>query len=230
MFVAAAVLPQLPALMPALGRGDDDVLDDLRRRATDVVSAALALPADLCFVVGADTGPRATSFAPWGPGAGDGLAVDVPEPLPLPVLIGAAFTRGRRRSFVAVDPTLPPQDCVVLGAELAAAADRVTLLLPADGAARHSAAAPGYLDPRAVGYDEAAHAAFANGDPSGLAAIDPGLADELLATGRAAWQVLAGAAGSRPLRADASWAAPYGVGYHFVTWIDQSAGQESPVG
>jgi hypothetical protein len=172
------------------------------------------------FVVGADVGARATSFTPWAPGAaGVGFRLDVPEPLPLPVLVGAHLTRGRQRSFVVVDPGLDPADCEEIGADLAAAADRVALLVMGDGAARHDVKAPGYVDPRAAEFDQSVHEAFAAGDPAALAALDPRLADELMAVGRAPWQVLAGAArDAEPVDCHASVTVPYGVGYHVVTW------------
>jgi hypothetical protein len=49
-------------------------------------------------------------------------------------------------------------------------------------------------------YDAELAAALADADPSGLARLAPSLDDELLVAGRAAWQVLAGAAEGRLLR------------------------------
>lgn len=226
MLVAAAVCPHPPLLIPALAAGAAAELDDLRDACRGAVAQLSAAAPELTFVVGADTGPRATSFAPWAPGAGgSALAVDVPEALPLPLLVGAWLTAGTVRSFVALDPTLDAAECAELGADLAAAADRVALLVMGDGSARHSLKAPGYLDPRAAAFDEGVAAALARADVDALLALDPGLAAELLAAGRAPWQVLAGAARGGDWRAaGARWEAPYGVGYHVVTWHQAGVG------
>jgi hypothetical protein len=169
----------------------------------------------MTFVVGADTGMPATSFAPWGAA----VPVDVPEPLALPLLVGGFLTRGTPRSFVLVDPDNNPQECAALGAELACAADRVALLVMGDGSARHDEKAPGYIDDRAPLWDESVHSALASADVDALLRLDPGLAGELLCAGRPAWQVLAGAAGDSPVHAaHASLFTPYGVGYHVAHW------------
>ncbi|MCL9798409.1 hypothetical protein MXD58_029670, partial [Frankia sp. AgKG'84/4] len=71
-------------------------------------------------------------------------------------------------------------------------------------------------------------------DPAGLLALDPTLATDLLAAGRASWQVLAGAllAATRAGRQQpaAAWTsdllyddAPYGVGYLVAVWTDRDA-------
>ena len=221
MLVAAGVCPQPPLLVPAVG-GDEPETVSLRAAAAAVASAVVTARPDMLFVVCADTGERAASFAPWAPGAPPAeKPSDVPEPLPLGALVGAHLTRGHLRSFVVVAPDLPPAECASLGADLAAAADRVGLLVVGDGAARHSTAAPGYLDERAAAWDDAAHRAFAAADPAGLLALDSALGADLLAVGRAPWQVLAGAAGGwRPTGVQADFRQPYGVGYHLVTWSE----------
>jgi hypothetical protein len=238
VLVAAAVLPHPPLLVPELGRGadppdaagtDDGIvagIDDLRRRCGAAVDRLFAVDADMVFVVGADVGLRATTFAPWGadvPG-------EVPEPLPLPALLGGWLTRGHARSFVVLDPGLDPRECAAIGADIAAAATRVALLVMGDGSARHSVKAPGYVDERAPAYDATVAAALADVDPAALLALEPQLADELLVAGRPAWQALAGAAaagdGDGPaLAASEAWfGAPYGVGSHCVTWREAGRG------
>jgi hypothetical protein len=78
---------------------------------------------------------------------------------------------------------------------------------------------PGYLDARAEPFDRHVSAALAAGDPAALAGLDVALADELLVQGRAAWQVLAGAAAGSTWRGQVRYdAAPYGVGYLVATW------------
>lgn len=215
MLIAAAVCPHPPLLVPELASGAAAEMDSVRERCRSAAASLDSAGADLLFVVGVDLGPRSTSFAPWGAD----VTVDVPEPVPLSLLVGGWLTRGRVRSFAAVSPELDAGECAALGAELADAADRVALLVMGDGSARHSEKAPGYLDPRAAAYDARVGEALAEADRDALLELDPGEADSLLVAGRAPWQVLAGAAEGAQLTArDACFAAPYGVGYHLVTW------------
>jgi hypothetical protein len=171
---------------------------------------------DVVYVVGVDSEPRARSFQPWGVDE----PVDVPEPMPLSLLVGGWLTSGSVRSFVVVDDDLEPADCAALGRELAESAARVGLVVMGDGSARHSEKAPGYLDDRAAGFDHGVADALAVADVDALLGLDPALARELLVAGRAPWQVLAGAAQGRPdpLAEGAPFEAPYGVGYHVVAW------------
>lgn len=114
---------------------------------------------------------------------------------------------------------LPPADAFALGERLVAGAD-VALLVMGDGTACRSVTAPGYLDERAAPYDAAVARALATADTTAIRALDPALDDALLVGGRAAWQVLAGAAAGRAWRATLHYdAAPYGVGYFVATWL-----------
>ena len=216
MLVVAAVCPHPPLLVPALASGASVELDDVRSACIDGVRVLVATGAPI-HVVGADTGERAGSFAGWGVAE----PADVPGPSPLPHLVAGwllARAGARASGWHLVAPDAPPEDCLDLGRQLAAVGD-VALLVMGDGAARHSEKAPGYLDPRAAAWDAAAADAFGSADPAGLAALDPAVATALLAVGRAPWQVLAGAAGGRrDWVANATFGAPYGVGYHVVTW------------
>jgi hypothetical protein len=89
-----------------------------------------------------------------------------------------------------------------------------------DGSACRTLKAPGYLDERAAPYDAEVGAALGAADAHALLRLDPDLSRELLVAGRAPWQVLAGAAGDRPVATVglSHFAAPYGVGSHVVTW------------
>ncbi len=114
----------------------------------------------------------------------------------------------------------PPRTCLRLGVEIAGRASRVALLVMGDGSACLSPQAPGYLDPRAEQYDTEVAAALADANVARLAALDPGPSAELLAAGRAAWQVLAGAAGKGEYRGHLHCAAaPYGVSYLVASWL-----------
>jgi hypothetical protein len=224
VLVAAAVCPHPPLLVPTVGAGLGPEIDALRQECTEVIDGLWAAGPDRLFVVGAAVGAVARSFAPWAPGSGaEQLVVDVPEPMPLPLLVGGFLTRGRPRSFVVVDPSTEPADCLDLGRDLAGAAERVALLVMGDGAARHDVKAPGYVDPRAADWDRGVHDIFRSGDLAALGSLDPALADELLCAGRAPWQVLAGAALAVAWRTEhATLAVPFGVGYHVAHWAGRA--------
>ena len=203
-------------LVPALASGASPELDELRARCREALTTVAGAGADVTYLVGLDAGPRARTFAPWGVDE----PVDVPEPVPLALLVGGWLTAGTSRSFVGVADDLEPGDCSELGAELAGSAERVALVVMGDSSARLSEKGPGYLDERAAGYDEAVSQALRTADTSTLLALDPVLARELLVAGRAPWQVLAGAAATAgPPQVENAWhGAAYGVGYHVVTW------------
>ncbi len=89
-----------------------------------------------------------------------------------------------------------------------------------DGSACRTLKAPGYLDERAAPFDAEIARALGTADTAALRALDAGLARELKVSGRAPWQVLAGAAeGAAGLSgALLHEDAPYGVGYMVATW------------
>jgi len=182
------------------------------------------------------------SFAPYGADLraafpGGPLPLDLcglPEParlgeLPLSLAV-AAWLLG---SLDTVDPspaaefhlagaTIPsalgPGAAVAVGRELARAASRsgpVGVVAMGDLSARRSAEAPGAFHPAAAGFDATVARAAAAGDLPALAALDPGLAGELMVAGRAVLQALAGAMdGAGELHGRVLYDdAPYGVGY-----------------
>jgi aromatic ring-opening dioxygenase LigB subunit len=112
--------------------------------------------------------------------------------------------------------TESPEDCLRTGARVAELAPRVALLVVGDGSARCTPAAPGYFDERAAEFGRRVESALRGGDMATLAAIDASLAAELMATGRSAWQVLAGAVGAqRQVPGEVLYAdAPFGVAYY----------------
>jgi hypothetical protein len=148
----------------------------------------------------------------------------VEQGLPLSLLIGTwlveqskAANLPRTAVTVAADET--PAVCAELGQELAAGNDRVALLVMGDGSARRSEHSPVHLHPRAELFDSTVAAALDLADCVTLAALDPDLATDLHAAGRAPWQVLAGAAASADLQGALTYhAAPYGVGYLVALW------------
>ena len=124
----------------------------------------------------------------------------------------------------------PATACLRLGADLADLGDRVGLLVMADGSACRSLRAPGYLDPRAAAFDAALERAVRSGDIGPLRVLDQGLARELLAAGRPAWQVLAGAIPGKAPATEILYADdPFGV-FYLVAWLagpDRADGSSS---
>jgi hypothetical protein len=119
----------------------------------------------------------------------------------------------------AVDQRAPAGDCVKLGIMIAERAPRVALLAMGDASARRARGIEGAPDPRAQDYDDEVAEALAAADARWLGRLDPALDDELVVAGRAAWQVLAGAAaGSRLSGRLLCMANPYGVTYLVACW------------
>jgi hypothetical protein len=170
----------------------------------------------------APAGPESDGSAGFGSDVPSGAAE---QELPLSLLIGTwlveqskAANLPRTAVTVAADET--PAACAELGQELAAGNDRVALLVMGDGSARRSEHSPVHLHSRAELFDSTVAAALDLADCVTLAALDPDLATDLHAAGRAPWQVLAGAAASSDLQGSLTYhAAPYGVGYLVALWI-----------
>lgn len=229
MIVNAAICPSTPLLARELS-GRAELLPDLRAACAAAVGALVAAAPDVIIVVGPDE-----ETGPWDPGGRLDLAAYAPalrlagQPgaaataLPLSLGIGsmlldeAGYTGPRALHGVAA--TARPEDCLRLGRDLAEAAPRAALLAVGDGSARRSVSAPGHLDERAEPFDAAVERAVRDGDLAALAALDPALGTELLAGGRCAWQVLAGAlATASPLRTEILYCdAPFGVSYLAAT-------------
>lgn len=219
--------------MPDLAAGAAGELDALREACDAAVAALAAARPDRIVVVG--TGRESVDFAEGGVGTfapygvnlsvrlGAGGSGDAEERLPLSLAI-AGWLLGRTRvdapvSGLAVASDADAADCLASGAALAAGDERIALLVMGDGSACRTEKAPGYLDERAGPYDAAVALALADADVLALAALDPELSDELWVAGRAAWQVLAGAADGAGLAGRLTYDdAPYGVGYFVAVW------------
>ncbi|MFJ4095038.1 class III extradiol dioxygenase subunit B-like domain-containing protein [Kitasatospora sp. NPDC089913] len=231
MLVAAAVCPCPPLLVPEVAAGASAELEPLRAACDEALGVVLAAGPDLLVVVG--TGPEAEVWTEGGAGSFHRYGVPVVAALPggraegpelSPALTVGAWLLGRAGATLpthacAVPADAPADRMLGLGQGLAGLADRVGLLVMGDGSACRSLKAPGYLDERAEGYDAALARALGTADTAALAALDPGLAAELKAEGRAPWQVLAGAAEGAGLTARLGYQdAPYGVGYLVASW------------
>jgi hypothetical protein len=230
------VCPTPPLIVPELAAGAAGELAGLREACDRALAALAAARPDVLVVVGAagpGTGMREVpagtrgNFRPFGVDVpvrlGAGGAPEDAGPLPLSLAVGA-WLLGRARwegpvTGIAVGEGLDPAACAALGGQLADRAARVALLVMGDGSARRTEKAPGHLDPRAEGWDATAARALADADTAAVAALDAGLAADLLAAGRAPWQVLAGAAGEGPRTGRLLYdEAPYGVGYLVAVW------------
>ncbi len=204
--------------------GRDLVLPELRDACARAVSELVQADPEVIVVAGpaAETGdwdpesrPDLSAYAPaLGPGGRPGLPLSLG--LGALLLDQAGYTGHRVLQAVASHEPAPA--CIALGAQWAVTGTgtgATAMLVMGDGSARRSTSAPGYLDERAVPFDTAVEEAVRAGDLAALAGVDPALARDLMATGRPAWQVLAGALGpaQRPAT-DVLYAdAPFGVAY-----------------
>jgi hypothetical protein len=229
----AAVLPHPPLLVAELAGSAAAETAGLRAACRDV-AARLAAAGDRWIAVGAAPTPSCHgpdtrgTFAGYGADVRVGLSAGAradPDPeLPLPVLVAGwlreqAGTAGERVRIDAhvLPADTPPGEAHRAGEELAADGDAVLLVL-GDGAATHTARAPGAFDERAAAYDQGVADALDAGDAAVLDALDPALSDTLLVAGRVPWQVLAGALPHPSAARLEHSSAPYGVAYHVALW------------
>jgi hypothetical protein len=218
-----AICPPTPLLAREL-TGRDPVAGDLRLASAEAVARLAGSGADVIAVVGA-----ASRTASWPVDGRLDLAAfapalrRVPGPsLPVPLGLGSrlldeAGYRGPR-VLQSVGRAEPGPACLRLGEAVGGLAGRVGLLVMADGSACRSLRAPGYLDPRAAGFDAVLERAVRDGEPGALRDIDEGLARELLAAARPAWQVLAGAVPGRVPAEIFYCDDPFGV-FYLVGWL-----------
>jgi hypothetical protein len=231
MIIAAALCPAPPLLAREL-TGRDPVLPELRQVCREAAARLLRARPDVIVVIGAAQQTRtwdgaskldlsafapsaaaragATALASTAPAGTPGL----PSSLGLGILLLDQAGYAGRRVLQAVSEDEPVAACLELGERLAQPAERSALLVMADGSARRTRRAPGHLDERAAGFDGEVERAVRAGDLGALAAVDPVLARELMATGRPAWQVLSGATRDLQPAVDVLYADhPFGVAY-----------------
>jgi hypothetical protein len=239
----AIVVPHPPLLLEQLtGPGARDA-EPLRAACDAAVGALLAARHQELLLIGPGERTRRHDHRAWGSFGGFGglgAPVDAPRAaagapsgrpagppgLPLSLTVGAyLLDRAGAHppaAFQEVAVRAGADDAARLGAELAARHPRAGVLVLADGTTKRTQRAPGAFDPRAEDFDAQVRAAFEDGAPGRLLALDPDLATELGAAGRSAWQVLAGiwsARGRPDSRPHVDYdGAPYGVGYLVVRW------------
>jgi hypothetical protein len=224
VITGAAICPPAPLLAREL-TGLDPVVSELRQACAAVAERLVRSAPEVIAVVGpgrrtavwpADGCLDLAAFAP-------ALARGPEPPLPFPLGLGGrlldqAGYRGARR-LQSVSQGNPATACLGLGASLGRLGNRVGLLVMADGSARRGVRAPGYLDLRAAAFDAEIERAMRSGDLSPLRAMDAGLARDLLASGRPAWQVLAGAMPGRVPATEILYLDdPFGV-FYVVAWV-----------
>ncbi|OIK04326.1 class III extradiol dioxygenase subunit B-like domain-containing protein [Streptomyces monashensis] len=236
MLVAAAACPCPPLLVPEVAAGAAPELDAARSACADALGVLAAARPDLLVVVGPAGQSGRGPFAQGTPGSFRGFGVDagvrlgpatdaVPErELPPSLAVGAWLLERTGWADAPIEglgvgEPLAPERCLATGREIGARAGRVALLVMGDASACRTLKAPGYLDERAAPFDAAVARALGTADLAAVRALDPELAHELKASGRAPWQVLAGAAEGADLAGALLYEdAPYGVGYVVATW------------
>jgi hypothetical protein len=230
VFVAGAVCPHPPLIVPEVARGAASELDDLRIACTAAIKTIVAAAPDVIICAASDSALERVKQ--YGPDAGGSLrryGVDVSfggngERLGLGLTVGAWLLDevgwDGRRTYVG----LATAGGFDQGRGMAAGARTVGVLAMGDGSAKRSRQAPGFFDERAPGFDAEVVRALSSADLEWFATHpDAKLAADLWCTGGPAWQALAGAATQAPIGADIRTeigydAAPYGVGYVVSTW------------
>lgn len=243
MILAAALCPWPPLLVREL-TGASLVLPELRAACAGAVATLLRDRPEVVAVVGPGTvttswpgdgrlnaaafgGPRAARPGPQGAGR----PVLPPAPGIGAYLLDQAGYAGPRLIW-SVSADEPAAGCRKLGNDLAGRDTRTALLVMGDGSARRGRRAPGHIDERAPAFDARVEQAVRAGDTRALLDTDPGLARELMATGRPAWQVMAGALEGYPgLSVDVPYAGdPFGVYYLVATLRPPGPGESGPAG
>ncbi|MDV9177884.1 class III extradiol dioxygenase subunit B-like domain-containing protein, partial [Streptomyces sp. W16] len=221
---------------PDVAAGAAFELDAARAACTDALGVLAAARPDRLVVVGpaeqSGRGPHPEgtrgSFRGFGVDLGVRLGrerVAVSERVLPPSLAVAAWLLERTGwsdapiEGLGVGEPLAAERCIEVGKDIVAQAERVALLVMGDASACRTLKAPGYLDERAAPFDAEVARALGAADVPALKALDAELAYELKASGRAPWQVLAGAAEGADLGGALLYEdAPYGVGYVVATW------------
>lgn len=210
MITAIAMCPNPPLLLPGATGQPVPEVEELRAACLAAVTVLLGYRSPTIVIVGA------TQQQDEPDGA---LSIQVGRSL----LAQAGVDPGIGLIDEVLTADLPPEECQLLGQQLAADDRGFGLLVMADGSARRTEKAPGYLDDRAQPFDAEVEAALRSGQAERLSALDPQLAADLMAAGRPAWQVAAAAVeaslpGSPWVVRAHYFGAPFGVFYPVVNW------------
>ena len=212
MILAVAVCPHPPMIIPEVATGAADDLAAVRTACDGAIATILASSPDRVVVIGAgdlaaDRDETAGgTFAPYGIDLHVGGAG---AELPLSLAVGAWLLDRAGWAGPRTYSTGTPD-----------VGGRVALLVMADGSAKRSTSAPGFLDERAEAFDASVASALAKGDAEALASLDPALGAELWAAGTPALRTMGeltkGTDIVANLRVDV---APFGVGYWVADWV-----------
>jgi hypothetical protein len=222
---AVAFCPAPPLLLPAVEVRPDAETSALREACATAVADLLAVGPEIVVVL-AD-GPRPGERF----GAGDvgdlrGFGVDVAiaferrarpggRRVPFAHALGAWLLD--QAGFAGTRVGVGPADLGQLARDLPAP---LAVLAMGDGSARRSVKAPGYLDEAAGPFDAGVARALEDGNPAGLATLDPDEGRRLLAAGVPVWRAVGAALAGRSATARLYYdAAPFGVGYLAASWV-----------
>jgi hypothetical protein len=223
---SAALCPCAPLLAREL-TGLDPVVPALRESCAAAVSTMLRGMPDLVVVVGPASRTKTwPATSQWTTSAFQGRAGSKDtNTLPLSLGLGSMLIDSTDYQgplvLHAVGQHEPVTKCIDIGAEIRDSSDRVGLLVMADGSCRRSVKAPGYFDERAISFDLEVELAIRSANLESLLDVDQKIAHELLAQGRPAWQVLAGATRGQEYDSKILYADdPFGVAYlvAFFRW------------
>lgn len=162
---------------------------------------------------------------------GWGTASDEPQPLPLSLTLGywllmtckAAGIIVGDIAFQAIELDALPQECAALGQDLAGRAERVAMLVMGEASTSMDAAAWACWAERARRSDTTVLRALEQAAADALARLDP-TEFRPTATGRAAWQVLAGAAAGHRFQGRLHTDRALGdLGYFVASWTQLPA-------
>jgi hypothetical protein len=233
MLIAAAVCPHPPLLVPrspgpmAPARTDPAQANSATcgRRAATRVAVLLGAAPDLLVVAGGAGRRPSTRHSRGQPARLRGPVHRGYGPRPAALadhrkwLLAGAASPSPPAAWQAIASGAAAADCLSLGEKLAALAPRVALLAMGDGPGGGPAAS-GSHEPGRRPLRQPGDRRPGRRRPGALAALDPGRDQELFVAGRAAWQVLAGAASAGAFTADLRYAAaPFEVSYYVATWV-----------
>lgn len=225
MITTAVICPHPPLLFRELA-GRQDAAAELRAACLSVLTEVMHSQPERVLVVGGANQSRSweASLLPRVRRFGCAGVLEHGD-LPLSLGVGvrlletAGWTGPVEMFSVAWDAS--PGEVLTVADSLASAPGPNVLLVLGDGSARRSEHAPGYVDKRAFEFDAATSVVLAAGDAEGLLAVDSAVARELMAGGRAAFQVMASVVrrqGNVPAPTVTYEGDPFGVMYHVATW------------
>lgn len=222
MITRAAIVPHPPFLLPGVTGRPVPEVETLRESSATAVRWVLDRAPDVLVLLGG-----ATVTGTWRPAAGSPVARyapgvrTAPGGLPLSLAVAACLLPETEipvtMRSIAFDAG--GAETAGIGVSLAEPATSVGMVVVADGSARRGVKAPGHLDERAATFDDGVSRAVRAGDVAALQALDADLASELLVSGRAALQVMAGAFAGRAVEAHLDYEDdPFGVRYTVARW------------